>query len=260
VNQQESFQSPSDNLAAAERAVLRQVRRRRLGGLIGGAAAFVMALAATGCPEPADLEGEHGGGTSVAGSAGSGGGSGTDPGAACEVECVKKIFTVTATTCKICHYANMPNATPPMPSLGQLDLVSPGVTSRLKDMPAKHVDITAPAGVTPMCPTGDKLIDSEFPGDSWMLKKIRGEQGTCGDKMPQSPPLSPTDLACLETYISCVAGNKPLTMTRGGGAAGSGSGGSAGSGTAGSGGSGGGSAGTGGMSGGTGGNGGSGGI
>ena len=212
MNQQESSQSPSDNLVPSERAALRQVRRRRLQALFGGSGAILIGFMMSGCPEPADMGTEPGGGMNMAGSGGSGGGAtGKD---ACELPCVDKVFAQNVLTCKICHYADMPNLTPPMPSLGKLDLVSPGVTARLKDVPAKHAEIIT---MNPVCPMGDKLIDTAFPGDSWMLKKIRMQQGTCGDKMPSTSPLSAMDLACLETYISCVAGGKPLTMTAGGG-------------------------------------------
>jgi hypothetical protein len=120
----------------------------------------------------------------------------------CMTDCAAKAFRQSITTCKLCHYANMPNASPPMPSLGQLDLVSPNVEERLKDVPAKHVEIIAP---NPVCPSGDKLIDSANPANSWLLKKLRGQQGSCGDKMPQTSTLTAFDQACLEDFVYCVA-------------------------------------------------------
>ena len=50
-----------------------------------------------------------------------------------------------------------------------------------------------------------KLIDSANVQDSWMLKKIRGEQASCGAQEPPVGPLPAVDLACLTTYIECVA-------------------------------------------------------
>jgi hypothetical protein len=152
-----------------------------------------------------------------------------------------------------------------------LDLETPGVVGRLKDVPAKHSDL-APAMDPSTCPTGDKLIDSANPDASWFLKKIKGQQGGCGTAMPQPPTtLTAAETMCLETFVSCVAG-KAL----GGGSGGSGSGGSGGGsggsstggggastgggGSGGAGGTGGGSGGAGGTGGGSGGNGGSGGA
>jgi hypothetical protein len=213
-------------------------RTRRLQALGAAAAAGVLALFATGCPEPADLENpQQYLKPEVAAD---------DP---CELECVKNIFTVSQLGCKLCH-----NNTTLTSS--QLDLVSKGVTARLRDVPSKHLDITMPP--TPGdCPTGDKLIDVANPGNSWLLKKIKGEQKTCGTIMPTTS-LNATDMACMETYISCVAGGKPL-VGGGGGSGGGGAGGSAGA-AAGNGGSAGAAAGTGGAAGGTSGSGGTGGT
>lgn len=202
-------------------------RPRSRGLKLGGATlATVLALFATGCPEPADLQ---------------------DPESyqapptmmmnnACETDCVKNVFQVSNTGCKICHVTS---------KLGGLDL-SAGFTSRLKDVAAKHIEIEPPA--TPGdCPTGDKLIDTMNPSASWMLTKIKGMQKTCGGPMPTSP-LSASDMTCVETYISCVAGGMVGAGGSGGGSAGGSGGAAAGTGgaAAGSGGSGGAAAGTGG--------------
>jgi hypothetical protein len=151
------------------------------------------------------------------GSQGSGGQSGSlgmggkaatpEPTSNCETACVEEIFNGRASSCKLCH-TSKPTAQGGLQSAG-LDLESPNAMVRLKDVPAKHTDvpITRP---TPTCPTGDKLIDSANPEESWLLLKLRGQQGTCGD--PQPPPpneLPPAEMACMETYIYCVAGQVP---------------------------------------------------
>jgi hypothetical protein len=55
------------------------------------------------------------------------------------------------------------------------------------------------------CPTDDELIDVETPAESWLLKKVNGQQGACGMRMPVRPLQAP-DLTCVETYVNCVAG------------------------------------------------------
>jgi hypothetical protein len=101
--------------------------------------------------------------------------------------------------CKLCH------ASPGGLTSAGLDLESPNVSARLKDVPAKHTD-TSPAGSVPNCPVGDKLIDSANPTESWLLKKLRGQQGECGTSMPQPPTtLTLAELNCMETYVFCVA-------------------------------------------------------
>ncbi len=55
------------------------------------------------------------------------------------------------------------------------------------------------------CPQGDKLIDGANPQDSWFLKKIKGEQGTCGTVQPPAGMLQGADLGCLEMWVGWVA-------------------------------------------------------
>lgn len=179
--------------------------------LLGACAAGAM-LACGGVTQPlGDTDGGGGGqaGTQLGGEAGTkaspptnqGGYAGTTTMTTttshqCETECVQKVFTGMAASCKLCHGNAFQAA--------GLDLQSPNVTSRLKDVPATHGD-RAPQESGP-CPIGDKLIDSASPEDSWLLKKLRGLQGNCGTAMPQTPPmLTPEEQQCMTTYVACVA-------------------------------------------------------
>lgn len=170
---------------------------------VAGAAAF--ALLSTGCPEPADLEnpeqypkrggasgGSASGGSASGGSAAGGGGSAAGGGgnlAACETPCMATVLE----TCAVCHSSAA--------KLGMLDL-SPGYTARLKDKPATHSQIST---ANPTCPSGDSLINSASPEESWLLKKVSAAQGTCGDPMPAPSGLMGEQLQCMKDYVSCVA-------------------------------------------------------
>ncbi len=248
--QQRQLPKSMSEHALLEVTAIRRQRARRVQLVAAGIGASLLALLATGCPEPADLANPQlydapppsaGSGSTA------GGGTGADP---CEVACVAKVFAGSTTSCKLCHSTAMETR------LGQLDLQSANVTSRLKDVASKHVEIMPPPTAGD-CPTGDKLIDVANPAESWMLKKLKGLQKTCGTVMPSTAPLGAADLACMETYVACVAG-KPIGG--GGGAAAGGSGGSAGSGGSGGSAAGGTSAGTGGTTAGAGGGGGTGGT
>jgi hypothetical protein len=229
--------------APPEVTAIRRQRARRVQLVAAGIAGTLLALLATGCPTPADLANPDDYLAPAGGGSGSMGGSATGPDP-CEVACVTKVFSGTATACKLCHSTAMDTR------LGGLDLQSAGVTARLKGVATKHIEIDPPASPGD-CPMGDKLIDVDNPANSWMLKKLKGMQKTCGTAMPSTAPLSAADMMCMETYISCVAG-KPIGG--GGGAAAGGSGGSGGSAAGGT------SAGTGGAAAGTGGGGGTGGT
>ena len=219
MQERQFSESDSEALAPAERHALRRVRARRLQGLTAGVGATLLALFALGCPEPADLQDPNAfpkpaaGGASTAGTSG-GGSSSTS----CEVPCIVDVFQTQPTLCKLCHTA------PPGLKSSGLDLASPGFTARLKDIPAVHGDLGAMMA-TAMCPTADKLIDTANPANSWLLKKIHGEQGTCGTPMPSTGMLTADQKTCVETYVKCVAPGGAVTT---GGAGGGGSAGSAG--------------------------------
>ncbi|HKY39336.1 MAG TPA: hypothetical protein VJN18_25535 [Polyangiaceae bacterium] len=146
------------------------------------------------------------GGTSDHESAGSGGRSGNGSAAphGCETRCFEKVLTGSAASCKLCHTSNT-NDVGGLQSSG-LDLQSPNITARLKDVPAKHLDL--PYGKN-LCPTGDLLVDSSRPQDSWLLKKVKGQQGTCGEPMPITGTLRLDEFVCIEAYVYCVAGQAP---------------------------------------------------
>ena len=188
------------------------MRLRRLQAFALGASASVLALFAIGCPEPADLlnkdsypapastggsatAGSATGGSATAGSATAGtatGGSGmAGGGAACETACLKALVT---DNCKLCHSGTV--------MLAGLDMDSPGLTARLKNQTADH----PMPGDGAVCPSGDKLIDTMTPANSWLLKKVSNGQGTCGSAMPSPPGLAGADLTCMQTYVACVAG------------------------------------------------------
>lgn len=166
-----------------------------------------LSLLGTGCPEPADLEnpqnfkapGAAAGGSASGGSAAGGsasGGSASGGGASvasCEVACVAETFN---SVCAVCH------GNPPL--FAKLDLVSAGFSARLKDQAATHSDL--PPGMDTGCPTGDKLIDSATPANSWLLKKMTNQQGNCGTNMPQGSQLTADEETCMQTYVNCVAG------------------------------------------------------
>jgi hypothetical protein len=81
-----------------------------------------------------------------------------------------------------------------------LDLADPTqVAAQMVDKVATHGDINCqvvgmpfractPAELVAIgCPPNALLIDSANPEESWVLKKLRDEQGLCGDSMPIAP-------------------------------------------------------------------------
>jgi hypothetical protein len=230
----------SENLTPAERRALRRARTRRSQAFALGVGASVLALFSVGCPGPADLTNPQdypvsaAGTTSAAGTAttaGTGTGGGAPAGDPCETACIKEMFQTSPNVCKLCHN-NMGLKS------AMLDLASDGVTARLKNVPATHAELGT--GMTAAdCPTGDKLIDTATPANSWLLKKIRGEQGNCGGVMPAGGA-TPAQKTCVEAYVACVApgGAAPSGGTSSGGtssggtSAGTSSGGSGGTGGA----------------------------
>lgn len=267
--------SQSEQQSHAEREAQRRVRARRLTTLAGALGTVALACLALGCPQAADLEnansfptpgyqvggsttggsataGSTTGGTAAAGTAAGGSAAGTAS-TGCELPCVTTAFaTAGLLHCTTCHSKTTMNNG--LQSAG-LDLESPNVTARLKNVPAKHTDIMAEDGKTVMCPSGDKLIDTTTPANSWLLKKIHGTQDSsattqCGTSMPQGTTLPADSLTCLDTYVTCVAnsggGGAPATggaatggsATGGGGAATGGGGAATGGGGAASGGGG----------------------
>ncbi|RLB54328.1 MAG: hypothetical protein DRJ42_09395, partial [Deltaproteobacteria bacterium] len=89
---------------------------------------------------------------------------------------------------EVCHDADAPQA--------DLDLVSPGVASRLVDVPAV------------LCVDLGNLVDSADPqGASAMLQKLQTDPG-CGLQMPPSPfePLTSDEVSCLSAWVDEITG------------------------------------------------------
>ena len=134
---------------------------------------------------------------SVAGNESSGGGDPSNvAGAANDSDVPPCVVSTFAQTCgsSVCHAGNA--------SAG-VDLISPGVASRLVNQPAQHPGAELGAG----CPIGDKLIDTTNRSASWLLIKLQGTEGTCGLSMPPSLSLNPTQTSCLVDWINTVQPN-----------------------------------------------------
>ncbi len=221
MQERQVSESHSEALAPTERRALQRARAHRAQGLTAAVGGAVLALFALGCPQPADLQDPKGFPPPAVGGASSTGGSGTGGAvpSACEVSCIKDIFQKQPALCKLCHTTKT-TADGGLQSSG-LNLEADGFTDRLKNVAAKHTDL--PMGKD-TCTPGDKLIDTATPANSWLLKKIHGEQGNCGDPMPSTGTLSAAQKTCIEMYVACVApgGAAP------GGTAGAAAGGSAG--------------------------------
>ena len=145
-------------------------------------------------PNPA---GGAGGSSGAAGSGGSGtaGSAGSGP-IVSTPDCVLTLFKTGSGSCSgsVCHDQGVNAA-------GGLDLASPNVAARLVDQVALHTAV----GPTDVCPTGDKLIDTSNPTESWLLKKLSATGvGMCGSVMPLGGTLSADQLSCLQDWINSV--------------------------------------------------------
>jgi hypothetical protein len=176
------------------RRLWRSHRTKVMAGLGGvGLSLFVL-----GCPQPGDLQDAQtfptpppSGGSGTSGGSGSGGMAM----AGCETACMAAIIGNGTMACKTCHGIAVKL------DMSSLDLETPGYAARLKDHPAEHKGNAAGT----VCPSGDKLIDSATPANSWLLKKVTSTQGTCGVNMPLGGMLSPADQMCVQTFVTCVA-------------------------------------------------------
>ncbi len=95
-----------------------------------------------------------------------------------------------------------------------------GLRARLLNVQAKHGDIdcdTNPDTFTECVPTtcpSAKLVNTAVPDASWILKKLAGTQGMCGDHMPLPPGdagttgWGPTAQSCVETFSLALAAGK----------------------------------------------------
>jgi hypothetical protein len=99
----------------------------------------------------------------------------------------------------------------PTSNVAGLDLRTPGATARLIDVPATYEDITCPNPdgyglpvpcVPSDCLPGRKRIDLVNPEQSYLLMKLNGTQGNCGDQMPIVPGmLTESELTCLQDWL-----------------------------------------------------------
>jgi hypothetical protein len=79
---------------------------------------------------------------------------------------------------------------------GSLDLVSPGLELRLRNVPASRC-------------TGRLRVDPAFPEDSFLLEKLGRDDPECGDRMPLlAGPLSAPTLACVRDWIKTLSENE----------------------------------------------------
>jgi hypothetical protein len=169
------------------------VQRWLLGGL--GVLGFGGLLLLAGCPgnleDPQRFEG-----------------AATDTGPAVP-SCLTTIFNGRCGT-SVCHSGSAPG--------GDLDLLSPGVASRLINVTADHAQVDMDGGTT--C-VSDKYVDTQNPAASWLLLKLNGGQGTCGLAMPETPPsLTTTQLQCVSDWINSVAADAGTTESGGSGGTG----------------------------------------
>jgi mono/diheme cytochrome c family protein len=93
-----------------------------------------------------------------------------------------EIKAVIQKNCAVCHKGKHPPR--------KLNLESSGLPASIVDMPSAEQP-------------GLKLIDSESPGSSYLLMKVRGAEGISGKRMPPpvKPALTPEEMALLENWI-----------------------------------------------------------
>jgi hypothetical protein len=177
----------------------------------------------SGCPGGAELEdpGKYGltggnpstgtGGTNAMGGTGgtTGGSAGTGtPPPMLTVDCGSSTYqTVLMGSCVSlgCHAA-----TSTIPAASMLDLTpNDGLVSRLKDVKAKHGDITCGADFTACtpasCDPNALLVNSATPSASWILAKINNTQSDCGASMPIGGTLSAADSMCMTNLVNAIA-------------------------------------------------------
>jgi hypothetical protein len=88
-----------------------------------------------------------------------------------------------------------------------LDLEWRGLNARLKDVRAMHGEL--PPTLDNDCGADDLLINSNDAEASWLLRKVRGQQGDCGSAMPPTCGLDEEEVACIARFVSCVAALPP---------------------------------------------------
>ncbi len=180
-----------------------------IGDGVGGTGGSVGATGGTG------VGGTGVGGSGAAASSSYGGWGGLDDLSGCLVkEALTKSCARTGCHSSVDHW-------------GGLDFTDPfKVAAQVVDQPAMHGDINcAQPGepfrpctleeLEPLCAgsaaTSTLLIDSANFENSWVLRKLNGEQGTCGEQMPIPPGNSVSNgwndarKACLERYFRVIS-------------------------------------------------------
>jgi len=85
----------------------------------------------------------------------------------------------------VCHDAVEPES--------NLDLVSPGIELRLKNVPASNC-------------AGRLRVDPAHPENSFLLEKLGRDDPECGDRMPLlAVPLSAPTLACVRDWVESLS-------------------------------------------------------
>jgi hypothetical protein len=168
---------------------LASVARRSVGcvalSVIGGACL-------AGCPGTLDNPGQYSEGVDgSSGASGSGGGDGSGGSGGSTVQCniaaadvPEQLIRVKCATSS-CHDVSNP--------AGELDLISPGVETRLRDQPSSQ------------CPA-ETLVDTSDIANSFMLEKVSRQPDTCGERMPLGGTLPPEEIACVRAWIELIAG------------------------------------------------------
>jgi hypothetical protein len=154
--------------------------------------------------------GTAGSGTAGSGTAGSGGAGGiVTPNVTCDGG-ADYVVTLNSNCAKVgCHNTRS--------AVAGLDLTpNADLAMRLKNQPATHGEIDCGSGgvfmecVPATCPQPGValLVNSAAPDDSWLLRKLNGTQGVCGDHMPIPPgdvDFDDARKACLDKLVRAIA-------------------------------------------------------
>ncbi len=97
-----------------------------------------------------------------------------------------------------CHDARDPEA--------GLDLVSPGVASRLIDRPASCADTNPEDPEACVC-VGRLLVDSAYPAQSYLLEKVSHDAPECDERMPVAGKLREGEMECVRRWIEQITGH-----------------------------------------------------
>ncbi len=144
----------------------------------------VAGFSAVGCPgkldNPGDFSNPLGDGGGTDGTAGTGG-------VRCNIDpnqVPAQIFQPSCAT-SACHDASNP--------AGELDLASPGLPSRLIDVPSSQ------------CPQYNR-IDRSAPENSLLIDKLTKTIPVCGDPMPFGGKLPADQIQCVRDWVNLVLG------------------------------------------------------